>query len=311
MPILKVGLIGNGYFGKNYRRLLSETDGVELRAIANNKQEAKKSCKNPEIDCLIISSPPSTHFALAKDGILEGKHVLVEKPMTISLRDARELEKLVQKSDKIFMVGHQYLYNDHISELKEKLDNGILGKIHYVFAEHFYFGPLRRDIGVFWDAVPHMLSIADYLFSPFEIKKVKGTMVVFEGSEHDDFVSAQINTKSNILLSVAVSRFAFPKTRKIIFGGSLGVAVYDELEPENKLKFVNHPYPPESFKKSSLFLTPKNNEILMPKVKAREPLFNQLNHFLNCVRQDCLPLSDIKHGIRIIKMLDLIEKKIV
>jgi len=231
--------------------------------------------------------------------------------MTISLRDARELEKLVQKSDKIFMVGHQYLYNDHISELKEKLDNGILGKIHYVFAEHFYFGPLRRDIGVFWDAVPHMLSIADYLFSPFEIKKVKGTMVVFEGSEHDDFVSAQINTKSNILLSVAVSRFAFPKTRKIIFGGSLGVAVYDELEPENKLKFVNHPYPPESFKKSSLFLTPKNNEILMPKVKAREPLFNQLNHFLNCVRQDCLPLSDIKHGIRIIKMLDLIEKKIV
>lgn len=311
MLTLKFGLIGNGYFGKNYSRLLGETDGVKLKAIANNKQEAENIIKDPEIDCLIVSSPASTHFASAKEGILRGKHVLVEKPMTTNLQDAKILEKMVKKSNKIFMVAHQYLYNDYVRHLKEKLDEGILGKIQYVFAEHFYFGPLRRDIGIFWDAIPHTLSIMDYLFNPFEIKQVKGSKVVFPGSKRDDFVSMQVKTKSGIFLSVVASRFAYPKTRKIIFGGNLGVAVFNELEPEDKLKFVVYHYPQGFSKESSLFLNPKDNEILTPKIKAREPLSNQLEHFLNCVRQNCLPLSDIKHGNRVIEMLDLIEKKLV
>lgn len=303
------GIIGNGYFGKHYARLLREIDGADLRAIANNWREADSLIKNPEIDCLVIASPASTHFTLVRNGLREKKHILVEKPMTTCLKEAEKLKEIVQQSDRIFMVGHQYLYNDHIKILKEKLGQGILGEIQYVFSEHFYFGPLRHDVGVLWDAIPHSLAIIDYLFGPFKIKKICGSKINFPGSKQDDFVSLEVKIDKGFLLSLVASRFAFPKTRKIIFAGTLGIAIYDELS-EEKLKFILCRYPQADFsKKSSVFLNPEECEVLTPKIKTKEPLRNQLDHFLYSIRQNSLPLTDIEHGCRIISMLDSIAKK--
>lgn len=312
MATLKFGIIGVGHFGKNYVRLLREIEGVELTSTANNREEAEKLLGDPEIDCLIIASPASTHFAYAKQGIEGGKHVLVEKPMTVSVPEARELVEVVQKNDQIFMVAHQYLYNDYIRELKGQLGRGIVGNVRYLFAEHFYFGVLRSDSGAFWDAAPHELAILDYLFGPLKIDKTQGSSVTFPKSMYDDFVVAEVRFGGGLFMTLVVSRYAPYKSRKMIIAGDQGFAVFDERE-EDPLRFILSPYPDRSeFRgRSSLFLNQAQARLIVPHIQTREPLRNQLEHFLDCVRSNHHPLTDVRHGLRVIELLDFVYRKLV
>ncbi len=177
---LAFGVIGAGYFGRHYIRLLQDIPGVALRAVADRSLEtigenipvlparvsrfadARELLSDPEIDCVVIATPASTHATLAIAALEHGKHVLVEKPMAMNMVEAEQMRDVVGKSNRIFMVGHQYLYHDYIRHLKEKLDEGILDTVKYVFAEHLYFGPIRSDSGCFWETAVHEISLLDH-----------------------------------------------------------------------------------------------------------------------------------------------------
>lgn len=324
---LKFGIVGLGYFGKHYPRLLKEFEGVTLVAVASRTRDAferlgellpsaverhtdaRKVFMHPEVDCVIIATPPSLHFGMAKTALGAGKHVLIEKPMTTSLKEARALEAAVAKSGRVFMVGHQYLYNDYIRTLKEKLNAGLIGPVRYLFAEHTYLGPIRADIGCFWETATHELAIIDYLFSPGKLAAVEGQSGGV--ADREDYAVASLKFESGLEAVIFVSWFLPEKVRRMMFAGSGGSALFDDRALDQKLKFVIRPYP-ESVPAGaySQFLDAKDTEVLTPAVAASEPLKNQLAHFIESVRTGSAPLTDIAHGLRVTELLDTVSQRI-
>lgn len=329
MPNIRFGLIGLGYFGKHYVRLLQEIEGAELYSIANRSRGAfdqfshilpkfVKQTENAsalfgdsEIDAVIIATPPSTHFSLAKEALDSGKHVLVEKPMVVSVSEAYELKEIVEKSGRVFMVGHQYCYNDYIRVLKENI--GILGDVRYIFAEQMLFGPLRADTGCLWDRATHELSIIDYLFQPGAIRHASGRSIEIMKNGCEDFASFQIEFESGLFASIACSWFAPVKMRRVSIAGTKGLAFFDDCAEDEKLKLFEFPYPEEELRSAhgSCVLDMKKGRTHIPRIAAGEPLKNELLHFIECIKSGEKPLTDIVHGVRITEYLDQISKSIM
>ena len=326
---LRFALIGLGHFGKHYLRLLQDMDGVRLRAVASHRQESLTTVQglspdvirtsdiemvfnHGEIDCVVIATPASTHFDLASRALKAGKHVLVEKPMTKTFEEAKQFRDAVEKSDRVFMVAHQYCYNDYIRHLKKEIDAGMLGKIRYFFFEHFYPGPIRSDIGCFGDAAPHAFSVLDMFFPETKIGNIQGKMLDISGRGNDDFAAIEISYDNGLLAVLAVSCFAPVKVRRMYMGGEKGMALFDDMADAGKIKIAREPYPDmrnvaggRSYAFDSLAA---NTET--PAIQAREPLRNQLEHFIECVRAGKTPLTDIAHGIRVTDVIERVYREV-
>src|SRR3989344_4901333 len=247
MQTLNFAIIGVGRFGRHYIRLLQEMKGVKLVAVAARTKKSLGEVShllpvdvlqstNPDamlrkkdIDCVVIATPPSTHFSLAKKAIIAGKHVLIEKPMVKNISEAKKLRKIVKKSRKTFMVAHQYVYNDNVNRLKGLIKKGSLGKILFFEAEHFYPGPMRKDAGCFLDAGTHQLSVLQHILRPGRIKSVSGASVSFSGSKFDDLTSATIGFSGGITAYISVCWCYPEKTRFFAVVGSRKTAIYDDV----------------------------------------------------------------------------------
>jgi len=299
---LNFGVIGAGYFGKNYVRLLENNPGTSLVVVADNAKESSKVINSPDIDCVIIATPAATHFKLAVEALKAGKHVFLEKPMVTKLTDAYELEKYVKKSRKVFLLGHQYLYNDYVRHLKQEIDLKVLGRVKYVFAENFYHGPIRRDVGCFWETAGHELSVIDYLFGPLNATDISGRSQYFFSKYRDDFSVVNFKIKRNILVTIAVSWFMPKKERNMTFSGDKGMAKFDDVEAKEKLSFIFSSFP-RGAQNSSHFFSADEKKVRVPDIDVKEPLYNELTHFIDCVKNNKTPLTDIKHGIRVTKLL--------
>lgn len=306
---LRFGLIGLGYFGKNYLRLLQTINGIELVAVATRTPESlsklplpknvikttdvESVLKNPEIDCVVIATPPETHLKLAISALKNGKHVLLEKPMVPSLSEAKKLRDAARKSKSTFMVGHQFVYNDHIRYLRDSIESKALGKISHVVGEHLLFN-IRNDIGCLWDAGTHQLSMLQYLFNPGKIKKATGSSVDMSGKGFDDFSSVTVKFRSGLLATIIVSWFGTEKTRNITVVGDKKVAFLDDTLPEKKLMLFSRDSP----------------EGVAPKIAAREPLRNEIEHFIHCIATGETPLTGIDKSYEITEWLDKITRSV-
>lgn len=324
MDILRFGVIGAGYFGKHYVRLLAEgIPGAALEALATpsgrelpgaeglrNFRDFHKLLSNRDIDAVIIATPASLHAEMAEVALQAGKHVLVEKPMVTRLEDAERLFRAVQESDRVFMVGHQYLYHDVIRYLRDQLSEGLLGDVRYVTAENLYSGPIRRDIGCFWETATHELAIVDYLFAPGEIKTSGGVAVDIGRSGREDFAAAHAVFENGLAFGVTVSWFSPVKIRRFILGGTEGSALFDDREPKDKLKFFLTPFPESRPDEYSRFFGENDYRFLTPEIHTREPLRNQLLHFINCIQTNTAPLTGIRHGLRVTQYLDTLSRSL-
>jgi len=305
--MLTFGVLGVGYFGKHYVRLLNELPEAKLVA-SGNAAEADAIINSPNIQCIVISAPPSQHFPLAQAALTAGKHILVEKPMVLNLKDAKTLAALAKKMKRILMVGHQYFYNDYANELAKQLAGGIIGDVKLVISEHLYPGPIRTDTSCLWEAGTHALALMDQLFQLKKIISVKGTTISLSPEKRGDFTNATVSFADGPSLHFIVSWFAPEKIRRLTIIGAKGMAVFDEQQPD-PLKFILHPYPAIPTDAASQFLKLEN--IVTPALTPREPLRNQLEHFIDCVANKKTPRTGSKHGVLITRWLEMIDKKIV
>jgi len=308
-------VVGAGRFAKNHIRVLQESKDVNLIGIASRTKEslgkikdsvsknavlttdASKLINNKNVDCVLIATPPSTHFELAKAAIKAGKHVLLEKPMVSNLKQADELRKIVKGQNKVFMVAHQYIYNDYIRYLKSNINQ--IGRVNFVFAEHLYPGPMRNDIGCLWDAGTHQLSMIQYLFNPGNIKNATGKGLDLTGNKLDDFTSCMAEFENGLKASITVSWISPDRARKFALFGDKSTAVFDDILETGKLKFHN--------------VISKNNQpksISIKKINAENPLKNQLNHFLSCIQNEKEPETGIEKSYQITEWLDKISREI-
>ncbi|MBI2140914.1 Gfo/Idh/MocA family oxidoreductase [Candidatus Woesearchaeota archaeon] len=313
MKPLRFGLIGVGYFGRNYVKLLQSIPDAVLSAVATRTNESLAGIKdaipksavattnaslvlrNRDVDCVVIATPPSTHLAFVAEALEHGKHVLVEKPMATSLAEAKQLRAIVRKGSSTFMVGHQYVYNDYVRFLKKLIGDGGLGKARYVVGEHMCF-PVRKDIGSFWDAAPHQLSLIQFLLSPGKIVEAGGKSIAVSGAKSDaksgfdDFTAATVRFESGLSATLITTWFGAKKTRLMTVVGDKAVAVFDDVEEKEKLR-----------------LFPSQH---LPPVTAKEPLRNEVEHFISCIRNGNKPLTGIDSGYEIIEWLDRIARSV-
>ncbi len=329
---LNIAQIGGGYWGKNLIRNLAELDQLDIICDSDGDTLAKYSKKYPhiqtaanyeeilnddEIDAVVIATPASTHYEIVKQALMAGKDVLVEKPFTTNLKDARELVDIATEKDLILMVGMVFLYNAAVKKIKELIQSGELGNIHYLFFQRRNLGKVRSDVNSWWNLAPHDVSIASYwLEGKPENITARGFDFIQPGIEDVVMATIEFNQKNSAFIHT--SWLDPSKVRKAIGVGSKKMVIYDDMSQDMKVRVYdkgidkNTPdMPPQDFESFGEFqLKQRAGDIHVPKIDFKEPLKEECKHFIECVKERKEPISSGRKNLDMVKILETGQKSI-
>ena len=304
---MKIGLIGGGHWGKNYVRTIEKIKGLELGWIYNKHNEpgyaipkGSKFTKNyrdiledNETRAVVISTPEKTHYQIAKEALEAGKDVLVEKSMTCSSKDALELIEIAKKNSRILMVGHIFLYNPGIIELKKRIQDGELGDLFYFYSKRTGIIQNKPDINVLWYLAPHDISIINYLTNKLP-KSVAARGACFLNKGVEDVVDLVLNYENNVHGFVHVSWIEPKKIRETSVIGSKKMAVFDDMT-NDKLKIFDSSNPEDFYS---------------PKLDSTSPLEKQCIQFLASIKTRKQPLTNGQNGYEVVRILECAQKSL-
>lgn len=318
--MLRAGVIGCGYWGPNIIRNLDALPEVELIYIADlNLDQLKKQqalyphvktttnyqdiIQDPSIDIVLIVTPVNTHYQFAKEALANGKHVFIEKPLTNSVQSSAELCELAESKNLTLMVGHTFVYTSAVRKMKEILDSGEIGKIKYISSQRLNMGLYQKDINVLWDLAPHDLSIVDYLING-QITKVEafGQRDINPELEDTAYLNLTYSTGAKVYI---MNSWLYPeKVRKMAVIGTKGMMIYDDMEPEKKIKvFLKHvDFSQDDHGAVSYHYV--NEKEYTPELVLKEALHVELSHFTDCVLNKKEPLSSGNKGLNVVKVLE-------
>jgi predicted dehydrogenase len=324
MSKVKIAVIGLGYWGPNIVRNLlqiSKVSNVYVCDIDKNRLNMIKReyssviplnnpteiFNNKEIDAVIVATPIKTHFALAKKTIISGKHVLIEKPITTSIKESKILINLSQKYKKIIMVGHTFVYSETVKKIKQIIGKRDFGKIYYLDSTRINLGLIQKDSDVIWDLAPHDLSIIKYLI-PEKPISVQAFGSKFIGDKYE-LSHILIRFKNNVSAHINISWVSPVKIRSIIIAGSKKMIVWDDIEPSEKLKIYDKGVITTSVTPFSPAY--RSGDVLIPKVEQKEALNTELNHFVDCIINKKNPLTSGIEGLEVVTLIEAIEKSLI
>src|SRR5947208_7352357 len=297
---LRFGVIGWGYWGPKIARnldslshaavtMVADTDASRFSNLAVNQPWIQTTTFiedffRSDIDAIVIATPVSTHFQLACQALLHGKHVLVEKPLTANVTEAEELVALAQEQQRILMVGHTFEYSPAVNELRKLIQNGDLGKIYAIEAERVYLGLYRNDIKVSWDLAPHDLSILLYLLGKKPVW-IKVQAHAHLQSHIYDMAHLHLGFADGMNAHMHVSWLHPCKIRRVTVIGDERMVVYDDTNPTEMLKIYNkgadiHADPVVSYRYGA---------ITIPHIDWIEPLRLECEDFANSIRTQSQP----------------------
>jgi len=325
--MIRVGVIGCGYWGPNLVRNFVEIPTSTVVAVADLNQKRLNHIQGcyPQIavtkdyrdlfrlglDATVIATPPATHFRLARDALLHGLHVLVEKPLTLASRDAQELIDLAKEHDCILMVGHTFVYNPAVRALKQIINSGEIGDIYYVDAVRASLGLFQPDLNVLWDLAPHDISILLYILGrePIGIS-ARGITCVQDGIE--DVAYMTLVFPNNVLAHVHLSWLDPCKVRRITIVGSRKMVVYDDVESLEKVKIYDKGVecPPYTDTFGDFQFAYRYGDITIPNIRFTEPLRLECDHFLKCILTHKRPQTDGYDGLRVVKIIEAAQESL-
>jgi predicted dehydrogenase len=314
MKDIQFGIIGWGYWGPKIGRNLDTLPQAKLSMVADmdDRRLERLFAHQPwiqtttqaedifrsDIDAVVIATPVRTHFHFAREALLHDKHVLVEKPLTNSVSEAEELIALAQKRERVLMVGHTFVYNPAVNELRRLVQGGDLGKIYCVEAERVNLGLFRNDINVIWDLAPHDISILLYLFGK-KPERVKVQAHAHVQSRIEDVAHLDLEFTDGMNAHIHVSWLHPCKTRRVTVIGDERMVVYDDTNQAEMLKIYNkgadvHADPVVSY---------RNGEITIPYIDWIEPLRLECEDFANAIRTGARPRADGGAGLEVVRVL--------
>jgi len=325
--MIRVGVIGCGYWGPNLIRNLVEIPTSTVVAVADLNQKRLDSIRGcyPQImvtkdyrrlfqlglDAAVIATPPATHFSLARDALRHGLHVLVEKPLTLSGGDAQELIELAEEHDRILMVGHTFIYNPAVRALKRIINGGEIGEVYYIDAVRVSLGLFRRDLNVLWDLAPHDISIFLHILGcdPIGVS-ARGITCVQDSIE--DVAYMTLVFPNNILAHAHLSWLDPCKVRRITVVGSKKMVVYDDVESLEKIKIYDKGVecPPYTDTFGDFQFAYRYGNITIPNVRFTEPLRLECNHFLECILTHKRPQTDGYEGLKVVRIIESAQKSL-
>jgi predicted dehydrogenase len=266
---------------------------------------------DPEVAAVVIATPAATHFQLAKEALLAGKHVFVEKPLATTVAEVDELEKLAEKRDLVVMAGHTFIYNAAVRYVKKLLDAGELGEIRYIYSQRLNLGRIRPDIDALWNFAPHDISIIQYWLDNPAPVSVHRLGMDFIQNGIDDVVFLSIVYPRKIIANIHVSWLDPQKVRKMIIVGSRKMVIYDDVA-DDKISIYDKGIDKKAILGQNMDFDNiraeqfnyRSGDILMPQVHFAEPLRSEVETFVDCIRNGKKPITGIPHARNVVAVLE-------
>jgi len=326
--ILKVGVVGCGYWGPNLVRNLRQAAGCQLKVLCDSSQPRLAHMQrlhpdmavtsdfddllhDAELDAVVIATPVRCHYPMAKAALSAGKNVFIEKPMARTVAEAEELISLAEREGLTLMVGHTFLFSPAVRRMKEIIDAGDIGEVRYIAARRLNLGLFQKDINVAWDLAPHDISILLHLLDELPVS------VSCQGNSH---VTRGIADVTLMHLAFPNHRCAFiqnswldpKKVRQMTVVGSRRMIVYDDTEPLEKLKIYDArvEVPPHYDSFAEFTYSYHNGDAYVPCIKQDEPLKLECQHFLDCIRGNGEPLSNGRLGLEVVRILEAADESL-
>jgi len=322
-----IGQIGVGRWGKNILRNLANLKNCTFTHVCDSSLDQIEKYKkdypqvsflsNPEnilsdknIQALVIATPVASHFSLAKQALLSGKHVFVEKPIVLEPKQLEELTEISQERSLVLMEGHLLLYHGAIQKMKKAIAAGLIGNIHHLYLRRTNLGAIRTEANVLWDVGPHDISILNFLLNgePPEQISALGKGVFLPDNQETIFTTVKF--KNGIIANIHESWLDPFKERKAIAVGDKGMLILDEHDPQAKLRWI----------KKQIVDTENALEHLRFKYidegqekinyQELEPLNAELQHFVNCIAEGKEPISNSKNSLQVLRILCACQKSL-
>lgn len=323
---IRIGLLGYGYWGPNYARALSEMPGVSVSFIcdAQDAQLRRAASRYPQIpilsdvsdamrrddtDAVIISTPASTHYKLARLVLESGRHVIVEKPLALEIEHCQELGELADKKGLVLMVAHTFLYNSGIQKLREYVNSSSFGRVYYLHATRTNLGPIRHDVNAVWDLAPHDISIFNYLLDEQpQWASAIGSRAL--GNEREDVAFITLGYSNDVVGNIHVSWADPNKVREVVVVGSRQRLVFDDLNSLERVRVYEKGVSvgethAGSFGEFKLLM--RDGDIISPKIELNEPLKKQISDFVESILENRRPISDALTGMHVVETLKAID----
>jgi predicted dehydrogenase len=317
-----VGVVGLGYWGPNHVRNLYDLRCAEQVYVCDLDSKRREHIRqlypgvvalsefeellvNPDIECVIVATPVSQHFPMARAALRAGKSVLVEKPLAMSRCQALELIKLARETRSVLMVGHTFEYSAPVRKIKQLLDNGALGDVFYISSTRANLGLFQRDVNVAWDLATHDISIINMLMGRAPLA------VSCQGQSHyrdrtEDVALLTLDFGNSVVAFIHVSWLDPNKIRRTTIVGSRQMLVYDDTSTQEKIRIYDKginvlPY----YDTYGQFqFSYRYGDIQIPRIEEAEPLKLECEHFIRCVAEEAVPLTDGLSGLRVVSVLE-------
>ncbi len=325
--MVKIGLIGFGYWGPNLVRNFSSQKEGKVTVISESREERHiqiskiypeiSICSNSDdlindtnIDAVVIATPVFSHYKLAKEALLAGKHVLLEKPMTSSVDESKELIDIAKSKNLVLMVDHTFLYTGAVQKMKELIEQKQLGKLHYFDSTRINLGLFQPDVNVLWDLAPHDISILNYLVSnkPYSVNAT-GVSHTNNGIENVAYMT--VNYEDDFIAHFNCSWTSPVKVRSTLIGGDSKMLVYNDLEPSEKIRIYDTGYNHTSDEeKNRIMVDYRTGDVFIPKLSTQEALYGVALDFIESILHSKEPLANAELGLEVVKVLEASQKSI-
>jgi predicted dehydrogenase len=324
--MIRVGVIGYGYWGPNIVRNLQGLDSTRLEMVCDQSPAAlarvRKAYPNvatcsdpaeiltsPKIDAVAVITPVWTHYDLAKKALENGKHVFVEKPFTSNSAQAAELIEIAARKKLTIMVDHTFLFTGAVRKICELVEGGALGDLYYYDSLRVNLGLFQHDVSVIWDLAPHDLSIMDYII------KGEPEAVVATGERHlndvEDVAYMTIYFPRNVIAHINVNWLSPVKIRTTLIGGQKKMVVWNDLVADEKVRVYDKGVQIASGDGlRDILVSYRTGDMWAPQVEQLEALHVELSYFADCIMSGKTPFNDGHAGLRIVRMLEAAEASI-
>src|SRR5437879_4712802 len=325
--MIRIGVIGYGYWGPNVVRNFNSLDEgsvdaiCDINPVALNRarhaypamqltRDSSELVKSAHIDAIAVATPVWTHFELAKASLENGKHVFVEKPLASTAAQAEELIELAARKNLKIMVDHTFLFTGAVQKIRQLIDEGVLGNLYYYDSTRVNLGLFQHDVNVVWDLAPHDLSIVDYVIQE------KPEAIIATGEKHlNGFVDVAFMTvyfPGNIIAHLNVNWLSTVKVRSTLIGGEKKMLVWNDLEADEKIKVydkgVSMSTNPSNL--HQLLVSYRSGDMWAPQVEQIEALKAETAYFLKCIEENTKPFNDGEAGLRVVRTLEAADRSI-
>lgn len=318
---IKLAVIGCGRWGINHVRTAAELLGDGLRAVCDINSAVPDKLKklninvsfvrdyrdileDTNINSVVITTPVPSHYSFAREALLAGKNVLVEKPMALISEHASDLTRIAKEKKLVLMVGHILLFHPAINEIKKQLQQGKLGKLQYIYSNRLNLGTIRTEENILWSFAPHDISILQFLIEkPPVYVTAKGADLIQNGIE--DTTLTYLIYPDNVHAHIFVSWLHPFKEHRLVIIGDAGMIVFEDTANTDKLKFFK-----KGFIQRNGTLEKFDTHFEILDYPTKQPLIEEHKHFYNCILNGESPLTDGNHAKEVLDILEIAQSKL-